>query len=46
MTDASTLTTQLASMQPGQHVPVVITTPAPGGGSRTVTVTLGQLSGS
>jgi S1-C subfamily serine protease len=43
---ASALTTQLAGMQPGQHVPVVLTNPGPGGGSRTVTVTLGELPGS
>ncbi|MDQ2707666.1 MAG: trypsin-like peptidase domain-containing protein [Actinomycetota bacterium] len=41
----SDLTTQLAGMQPGQQVPVVITDPADGS-TRTVTVTLGQLPGS
>jgi S1-C subfamily serine protease len=40
---ASALTTQLASMQPGRRVPVVL---AGAGGTRTVTVTLGQLPGS
>ena len=44
---AAALTTQLASMQPGQHVPVVLTNPTPGGGDpRTVSVTLSQLPGS
>lgn len=41
--DAGELTTALAGLQPGQEVPLAVTEP---GGTKTVTVTLGQLPGS
>jgi S1-C subfamily serine protease len=42
--DTETLTSVLATLRPGQHVPVKVT--KAGGSSATVTVTLGQLPGS